>query len=244
MNNINFKGAYYLENPPVRMWHKIQKDIVSKGAITREFQDSKDKFFVLDNCFDNSMVKYLTKKRFKFTYYPNIKPLEFNLDYTKKMIDEIFKIHNITAINTRKSLLQHVASIEKSKPNVRKICTYKWKPNDHIDKTLEFLKLSKDDCIVVKANNVTVLYKKKKNDFLSNLDKESLEKIASVSPNDMGGINYVYVYPKNYYESAKRFELDQNGNLKTEYEHSDFKEFFDKFYNCVKIDKKRFKNMA
>jgi hypothetical protein len=115
-------------------------------------------------------------------------------------------------------------------------------PNDYINKTETFLNIPKDRCHVVTENNVTTFYKKKKGDFLSNYDIESMEKVASASPNDENGVNYLYIYPKTYGEPTKRYALDIDGKIIAEYEHSDFKEFYANFLKNVKLEKKRLKN--
>ncbi len=238
MNEINFCGGFLIEKPSIRMWNGIQENMPKKKCVFQNFNENGDKFFVIKSVYDKAMASYILSKNVKFKFYPEIN-LKNRLDpYSPEEAHRVISAQ--TYVIDSKSMLRKFIN---ANTDVNIVPKYKWKPNDHIGKTLKALELNPDECNVKIISGVAYI-----------TDKKGII-IAKASPNNERGVNFVYVYPKhrgflsnkdkkgyfypqNTDDSPQRFALTQGGE-RHYFGALQTIDFQNKFKQNVKIDSGR-----
>lgn len=224
MNDINFTGGFLIEKPSKRMWANIEKELPKRKSVFQNYNENGDKFFAIKSVYDKDMAGLILRKGVKFKFYPNIN-LKTRLD--KYFPEEARKTINAQdyVIDTKEGLREFIRNNE-VKATRSIIKKYRWKPDDHIEKTLKALELNKDECIIENKSGIT--YIKNKNGKI----------LAMASPNNVRGVNFVYKYPENSDASSEKFALSQSGE-REDFGVFEYKDFLKNFKNNVKIDQHR-----
>lgn len=219
--NVNFQGGFLIKKSKIG---QIMAELPKRKCIIPEINDMGDTFVAVKDIYDLQMVNLLSKHHTRYKYYPDI-----NL---KARLDS----NNIEAarrtVNSQTNILEKPKDILNFLKTVRKqfvaMPVYKWKPNDHIDKTFKALALEPENYTVKIKNGITYIYKKK--------DKKL---VAKASPNSNRGYNYVYELPKNGDCASRKLAIDNDGKIVWEYPSTDLKTFIKNFMQAVKIDNGR-----
>ena len=235
MDSVNFRGAFLIKKPKcdvnnnfVKAWNSIQAELPKKKCVFPQFNKRGDKLFVVKSVYDRAMASIILNCNVRFKFYPDIN-LKNRLDSdfpeeAKKVLDAQKNV-----ISTKEDLRNYV-QIHKEKPIV--LSKYRWKPDDHVDKTYRALGLNKDEYHTKIVSGITLI--KDKNGKI----------VAKASPNNERGVNFIYVYPTNWNDfSSRRLALSQNGDT-YEFGPLEIVNFQKQFIKNVKIDlgRKRPKN--
>ena len=221
MEQINFKGGFLIKKPTRCQWEQIKDVLPKKKCVFETFNDEGDKFFAIKSCYDEDMAKYILNQKFKFAFYPNIN-LKSRLDtYFPEEAHKVIDAQTDVIIN-RKELRKFLVS-NQAPFSVPK---YRWKPNDHIEKTYSALGLNPSECKTKIKDGITYIF-----------DKNG-KNIAKASPNNEKGVNFVYIYPKNHDDPSQRFALSQGGE-RYDFSAMEIIDFQKKFLQNIKIDKGR-----
>lgn len=220
MDSINFQGGFFIGKPSSRVWNNIKAELPKHKCVFENFNENGDKFFAVKSCADSDMVGMILRKKVNFRFYPDIN-LKSRLDsYNPKQAQEIINSQT-TIYETKEQLRQFLKDLPQK--TVKLIKKYHWKPNDHIDKTFEALGLNQNE------------YKTQIKSGITYIKDKSGKVIAKVSPNNERGVNFVYVYPRNYDEASKRFALSQSGETEN-FGPLQIIEFQNNFMKNVRID--------
>ena len=221
MDKINFTGGFQFKTPSERAWKGIEGVLPRHKIILPNYGEDKDIFIAVKRNYDPQIINYLRAHHIKFTLFPKIN-LKSQLDSYN--MEEAYRIvgAQTEVISSTKDINEYLKSFV---PKF-KLPKYKWKKNDHIDKTLKFLGINAGDCEVFIEKGITVI-----------TDKNG-KIIAKVSPNNQKGTNFVFLYPKNADESLQKFAIDMYGN-KYMFPKLEYKDFRKNFMNAVKIDSDR-----
>lgn len=220
MNNINFTGGFLISNPKQKVWNRIEANAMPRKKISFDpYNEEGDKFVVINSYHDKEFGHDLLRRWVKFLYYPNIN-LKSGLDpmhpeQAKEIINKETVV--VKSPDFRKYIREEL--LVKQHPILR----YKWSPNDHIDKTLQFLELDRAECDIVIKQGIT--YIKDKNGKL----------IAKASPNTTLGTNFVYTYPKNDDDSSRKVAIGYKGDV-YDFDVFQIKSFWNNFKRAVNID--------
>ena len=221
MNEISFQGGYLLSKPTSRMWNIIQGELPKHKCIVENINGEGDNFFSIKKVYDKDMASLILRKNINFKFYPDI---DLHTRINSYFPDEALKTlsEQTNVIETREQLRKYIKSIEPKKIVIKK---YRWKPNDHIEKTYKALGLEQSEYITEITNFVTYIKDKKGNI------------IAKASPNNQRGVNFVYVYPQpqKYIMEAQRFALSQSGEREN-FGALQSINFFKEFNKNVRID--------
>ncbi len=215
MDNINFTGAFLIKNPTPRVWRNIEKILPKRKIVFQQFGDEQDKFVIVKDCYDKQVADAIKKKRLNFKFYPEIN-LKSRLDpYFPKEAEEFV---NAQTVCLEKSELKRYF---KEPKNLFKVKKYKWKPNDHIEQTLNALDLKIENSKIEIKNGVTII--RDKNGKI----------LAKASPNNQKGVNFVYVLSDN---GTKKLAVSYTGATEPIY---DIVKFQKKFLEALNTDKNR-----
>jgi len=226
MNDINFKGGFWIKSPSPDVWQKIKAEFPSSKSVFEEFNEQGDKFFAIKNSYDKAMTSFLLRMKINFKLYPNLNLKSglssWKLKESKEIIDA-----QTNVIETKEKLEEFVRACDKSLPVV--IPKYRWKPNDHIEKTYKAIGINPAEYEPQIKDGITYIKEKGKDGKI----------IAIASPNNSRGINYVYVYPQNWNEeSSQKFALGPDGD-RIDFSPLDIINFHKNFMRSVRIDLKR-----
>jgi len=225
MNEINFKGGFWIKRTqkPKKwndLWNSIKEELPKRKCVFEEFNEQGDKFFAIKSVYDKAMLNILLRKKADFVFYPEINLKSrldsMNIPASKEIIDSHTRV-----LKTKDEINQFIVEADARQPVV--IPKYRWKPNDHLEKTYKVIGLSESECKTEIKNGITYIKDKKG------------KVLAKASPNGRSGINYVYVFPKNGDESSKKIAVTQEGDA---YYFTPFelKTFWEKFMQNVKTD--------
>ena len=220
MDNISFNGGFWIKSPKAEVWNSIKAEFPSSKCVFEEFNEQGDKFFAIKSVYDKAMTGFLWRNKIEFKLYPDLNLKNrldpWNLEESKKIIDAQTNI-----LETEDEIKEFIRTADKNLPVI--MPKYRWKPNDHIEKTYKAIGLNPTEYSHEITDGIT--YIKNKNGKI----------VAQASPNNAKGVNFIYVYPKNHDESSQKFALSQSGE-KYYFGPFEMKNFYDKFMLNVKID--------
>ena len=204
MDKINFTGGFLLKTPKLEIWEDIYKNAVpSKRNIVHDVFDEGNILFVTKTCYDKAVTSYLLDKNILFSYFPNInlhtRVGEFEVNELHKFLKTQFSVTNNTPDN--------VNEIRKLTADLKTNYTplaYKWRENDQIKQSL--IALDK-----LQHTPIDRLKHTTKNNITKFVDDQN-NLVATASPNNSAGRNYIIIYPKNG-SNLKMCEVDYNGNV-------------------------------
>jgi len=219
MDNISFSGGFLIQKPSPIKWKNIKAQLPPNKCIFEDYNANGDKFFAIKNFYDRDMLYVLLRKKVNFKFYPDI-----NL---KNRLDSYYPEEARKVVSAQTNVLDTVEQIrlfikECAPKRNFTIAKYRWKPEDHIDKTLKALGLKSTECSVSKKDGKTYI-------------KNGKNILAIASPNNEHGINFVYVFPKTSGGESKMFALSQGGETEP-FSPLNYKEFNKLFLRNVKID--------
>ena len=222
INNISFKGGYLLKNVSPKEFNEIYDDIMpNKRVIIPDLYNDGNVFFATKSCYDSSVLNYLIgKDNLKFTYYPNV---NLKNQFSSHEPEEAMKsLDKEVCVESKKKIKKY---INEDKLMSLEAIKYKWKPNDHIDKTMKTLNINPRNYKIDIKNGITRVKDKSGKPFME------------VSPNNRVGTNYVFVYPRYGDEDFTILEINCKGEIINESTNIDDVAKYKKlFMNAVKID--------
>lgn len=223
MNDISFSGGYLIYKPSPTKWRNIKKALPSKKCVFEDYNDNGDKFFAVKSFYDREMAKIILSKKVKFKFFPDIN-LKTCLDsyYPEEAREVVASQTNV--IETPKQLRKFIKVNTPKK--VHSILKYRWKPEDHIEKTYKALELDSAEYPFYIEKGITYI-----------TDKNG-KIVAKASPNNEKGINFVYEYPRRPDDSSRKFALIQGGET-FDFGPLQWKQFETHFMQNVKIDQSR-----
>jgi hypothetical protein len=166
------------------------------------------------------MLGVLLRKKVSFKFYPDI-----NL---KNRLDSYYPEEARKVVSAQTNVLDTVEKIRRfirdcaPAKNVSPIMKYRWKPEDHVEKTLKALGLNPSECSVSKKDGKTYI-------------KNGKKILAIASPNNERGINFVYEFSKTPNGESRMFALSQGGETEP-FSPLNYKEFNRLFARNVKLD--------
>lgn len=225
MDKINFTGGFLITQVPktTTLSKLYDEAIPHKRCIIFNLFKKNNFFFSTKDCYDESIVDYLTKNEYIFSYFPNINlksRLEpYQLKETEERLSKEIVLTDISKIE------EHIQSKMKGSKPIK----YHLKKNDPIESVIKALDLK----------NVNTLDIKTKNNFITIKDKDG-NLVAKISPFDNKGICYVMKYPILSDEEMRYIAINYEGKeISNTAEVDNLQNFMTNFKNAMKFDKEK-----
>ena len=221
MNDISFNGGFLISKPSPTKWKNIKAQFPSNKCVFENYNSNGDKFFAIKSFYDREMIGVLLRKKVNFKFYPDIN-LKSRLDsYYPETAREIVNSQTnvIDTPDQLRKFIRECTPVKRKSPIVR----YRWKPEDHIDKTYKALHIDSSQYQTEIIKGIT---------YIKDVNGKI---VAKASPNNERGVNFVYELPKTPNGESKMFALSQGGE-KEPFSPLNYKEFHRLFMRNVKID--------
>jgi len=224
MNQVSFTGSFLLKKPNETAYNEFKDKVLpkSKSVVVPDVFEQGNVLVAVKNPYDRAIGEYLLKKSVDFAYYPKT-GLKRKFNPRDPKSAEVILNKEKHVIKDKEVIKAYLENMEYSDKPIE----YRWEPDDHIDKTLNALNLSRKDCTITNIDNVLSVYS----------DKENFRLIVKASPNNDRGDNFVYLYPTT--SKTIIAKINYEGNI----EFYEFKKGLENFQwhfcNAVKIDRGR-----